>query len=242
MLNKGRIFPLMLIVFSVIGLGYPFTQTAMAFPDPIHSVFEDLIFSEETVILTIEASDPSLNHTGQSIRVWDPLNMPSFDDMCPLENESNGGMVWELRDDSNPTKVVSYNLPNVGDKIQVEFGAGETISIIPSGGATVDGSASSKDVRWVEINDGFFGQSDSTFWGGDYRFTSCGTMNGDGTFGNEGVTFTVINLVAGIEIPINSISLLLAGFSTNYVLILPTMAGIFGTLFALMKFKNKKTN
>lgn len=248
--NAKRFSSITIMLFAITAL-LTSAPAAMAAPDP--SIGGSTTTQNGAGIITISVGAGTPPISGEAIRVYDqPKAATAVDGACPMSDPAVEGVTtWELRADSDTTKIIDYRFPvgsASGTSVKVSFGTGIGISGSPvtvtvdspaelSVGGVFQGAGVSVQGRWVEITDnvGTTGATaPSTNRLGLYAVVTCGLEGGQPS--EVSGNLSVVKPVGGEIIPVSTTALLLAGVSTSALWLVP-LAAVAAGAFAVLRFQ-----
>jgi len=208
------------------------TYTGNAADDP-HSVLVTQI--AKPTAPTGAKADPAVNT--QSCRDTSPGLNPAAGDAAVFELRNAAGTdASEIRDIDD------------GETITIPFGVTDTVLATVSSTVDVNGVAvtdTTFTAKWVQITGGVTGSAlaklDIT---GAWTWQSCGydttdgAPNGDLAWSHD-ESFLVSEPIGGEILPINSVSLVVAGLAANTMLLIPVIGAMAGAGFAILRLHKK---
>jgi len=147
------------------------------------------------------------------------------------------GDQWELRHNVGGGQPVIITGLDVGESVSIPFVAG-AVAITRVGTVGVSSLDAAQTAVWFDIRPGG-GSAANTNVVGQMSWESCGTDTGVGVLldWEHKEQIQVVVPVGGEILPINTTSLLIAGFSSNPFWILTMLAITAGAAFTLLRFQ-----
>ena len=240
--DKTMLFTLMILTLSV---GLSSATSVYAMNSPNTQPNPGLIPPGSTFDLTWMGDPNTDPHDVRVIRVHEPFipNMAEGntdaasngigDCIDQIDKAAAGeARMWELRHTDN-SQPIQFSDIDAGEMISVKFGvSGANVNIVADAGVTI----SSATGKWVQITPG---EVDVDFVDitGNWKMESCGTdFGGSGSWANED-GILVEEPVGGEILSINTSALLIAGFASSGIWMIPAFGAIAGTGVALYKLR-----
>lgn len=233
----------------------PSIPLAAAMPDPSISCNPGSIVENTQCNVTVGGADGS-EHIVNQIRVYDSGALEPGDqsNACPLPGPGEVGIsvpaaagVWELQGDTSGVPVRAF-LNDQDDSVFAAFGTpiGDSVILVgTTAGALVTNNGDnpqtmgsvSVNAKWQFITNNIVPNTAAPFLPFFYGLASCGLEDTAqaGEYDNV-ASFQIIAPVGGEILPINTVSLLIAGVSSSMTSLI-VVAIVAASAITLMKFQ-----